>query len=284
MKIICVVLGIGLLLNSTYGFSHENYEITIRKATKLSNEMKSIALAKANNTRWERQHEFVHSTAIQSRDSLQDLYNKINAIRYRAQLNEERTKPDCNRGKKSPRCPIYHVQYMPSRIAQIKWLALLKQIEPHLTLDKLAARKKTTTYTEYLRSKHRMEFMTKFRSMVLDMWNYYKTREQYRTDSWNTRVYTNRTFVKIQQLYNDLLTKFTQQKEKNIAKQYAKALKEANDYLQSVIDAHVTEDKFTMAKGLRLRDEWQDKRDALIDAIRNLLLEMVEKDKLTKTN
>jgi hypothetical protein len=39
--------------------------------------MKSIALAKANNTRWERQHEFVHSTAIQSRDSLQDLYNKI---------------------------------------------------------------------------------------------------------------------------------------------------------------------------------------------------------------
>jgi hypothetical protein len=60
--------------------------------------------------------------------------------------------------------------------------------------------------------------------------------------------------------------------------------KEANDYLQSVIDAHVTEDKFTMAKGLRLRDEWQDKRDALIDAIRNLLLEMVEKDKLTKTN
>jgi hypothetical protein len=34
-----------------------------------------------------------------------------------------------------------------------------------------------------------MEFMTKFRAMVLDMWNYYKTREQYRTDSWNTRVY-----------------------------------------------------------------------------------------------
>jgi hypothetical protein len=49
-----------------------------------------------------------------------------------------------------------------------------------------------------------MEFMTKFRSMVLEMWDYYKIRDQYRTDSWNTRVYTNRTFVKVQQTYNDL--------------------------------------------------------------------------------
>ena len=142
MKIIHAVLGVGLLLNSTYGFSHAGYEITIRRATILSNEMKSIALAKANNMRWERQHEFIHPTAIQSRDSLQALYNKVDAIRYRAQLNEERTKPDCNRGKIHPKCPQYHVQYLPSRVAQIKWLALLKQIEPHLTLDKISSKKK----------------------------------------------------------------------------------------------------------------------------------------------
>jgi hypothetical protein len=72
--------------------------------------------------------------------------------------------------------------------------------------------------------------------MVLEMWDYYKIRDQYRTDSWNTRVYTNRTFVKVQQTYNDLLVKHTQQKEENITKQYAKEMKEANDYLQSVLD------------------------------------------------
>ena len=284
MKTIWIVLGVSLLLNSTYGFSHEKYKDIIKRATILSNEMKSVALSKAINMRWERQHEFIHPTAIQSRDLLQDLYNKINTIRYRAQLNEERTKPDCTRGKKSPRCHIYHVQYMPSRIAQIKWAALLTQIEPHLTLDKLAAIKKATTYSEYLRSKHRMEFMTKFRPMVLDMWDYYKTRDQYRTDSWNTRVYTNRTFVKVQQTYNDLLVKHTQQKEENITKQYAKEMKEANDYLQSVLDDHVTKDEFIVAEGLRLRNEWQEKKDTMIITIRELLLEIVEKTKLTKTN
>jgi hypothetical protein len=94
------------------------------------------------------------------------LYNQLDSIRYAAQLVEENTRP-LFLGKSS-------ITHDVARLAQVRWLDLLRVAESRRTIDRANESKKITPAEEKIRAKGYLDWATKYKGNAYDLWEYYR--------------------------------------------------------------------------------------------------------------